>query len=208
MARRDHTGKQRKIKTGTTVSNTTGSGGGTLSGGTTSPAYHFVSFIASVGGEYIRNGNVTEISGSNYNFGLKNNGQLQYGFAFGSNIPSSPYTMMMHPEEGLPRSFNPSRKDHLGNIHHKIEVTLATAPAHTIFPHGIDTSKIIYYNWYTASPGKAITMCDTGYPFMRPSYEANNKVSAIIFDSTNIAVDTLDVSMVAESVIFEIITTP
>ena len=205
MARRDHTGKRRKQHVGTSSSsNTSGSNGYT--GGPSSPAYYFGSLIASVGGEYVRNGNVTEIASSNLNWRMQGSGSCAIGRSFPSNTLSSPMTTMFYNED-ITRQFASTRRDHLGNFHHKIEVALNAAPDTTVFAHGIDTSKIIYYNWYTANAGKTVTMTDTGKPFMRSSFEAESKVNSITFDATNATIVTL-AGQNAGYVIFEIITTP
>ena len=205
MARRDYTGKHRYVAVRNTPNITSGTGAAGTSVVLSDPAYYFGSFIASVGGEYSRNGNCTEIPGCDLNWRIQDN---FWYFAFSSpyNCPNSEATTMFYNED-IVREFNTTRKDHLGNIHHKFEVVLDPDPATTIVAHGIDTSKIIYYNWYTATDAKDVIMTDTGNPFIRSGFQAESKVTSITFDSTNATIETV-AGQVAGYVIFEIITTP
>jgi hypothetical protein len=205
MARRDQTGKRRKLYTGSTPA-TAGSGSNGYAGGPGTPAYYFGSFIASVGGEYCRNGNVTEIGSSNLNWRLQGSGSWAIGRSFATNTVSSPMKTMFYDDPHL-RQFNAKRRDHLGNFHHAIRVALDPVPATTVFAHGLDTSKIIYYNWYTSSAAETVAMTDTGKPFMRSSYVGDSRVNSITFDSTKATIVTVSGEN-AGYVTFEIITTP
>jgi hypothetical protein len=79
-----------------------------------------------------------------------------------------------------------ARRNHLGHRLIEIKVPLDPAPSTTVYAHGLDVTKIIYFHWYVSDAGDDLTQ--TAYNVLLGS-QSTVSASSVKMDATNFTID-------------------